>query len=194
MDEDADDDVNDDVSDKDDELPSEPEIGPASPSEFSEAHGDSEDHVWRDLAAKYLVLFGSAPPPPPHFKSFLKKLRPSHRGFIECSSCRHYTHGEFEPNTPNIKLHFRHYHLEMVDTIKNADDDGFPMLQVALDRLMHSVASRELIDALLSKCWDARVAYDEEQEKAASAVPGLARNQARLTNVIRLIYCLFVTL
>jgi len=160
---------------------------------FFEGHDTPEDEVWRDLTNNYINLYGQAPDRP-NFKLFLKNLRPSTSGLIECPSCRNYTHGEFDPYVFDISCHFRHFHLDQDKSIKNADDKGFPMLHKALRRLLDSNSNRELVDTLLKDCWKIGDSYQKARDKAAdAAAKDIARQKAKLPSITMFLDCLRVT-
>ncbi|KAJ3456465.1 hypothetical protein MRS44_016488 [Fusarium solani] len=125
------------------------------------------DAVWDDLRADYVRIYGKAPCEPPNFIKYLKKLRLTQRGTLECPPCRWSCDGEFCPS--RIQHHFRYCH---VGNISYADKENLkPRVGKALGHLMGDPESRKIVEALRARCSD--IQANRQQLRNAAQKPRL---------------------
>ncbi|KAM6513570.1 hypothetical protein FALCPG4_015962 [Fusarium falciforme] len=123
--------------------------------------------VWDDLRADYVRIYGKAPCEPPDFIMFLKRLRPTKTGSVECPSCRWSCDGEFDLSY--IKDHFRFRH---VGNICYADKKPVkPRVWIALSKLMAETEAQKIIGTLKTRCSD--IEASREQLRIAARKPEL---------------------
>lgn len=105
----------------------------------------SRNEVWNSLREDYVSQFGVQPTEPPDFMEFLKRLRPSTGGGIECPPCRMFYDGRFELH--ELKDHFHYCHL---GNISDADQKFMkPRVSEALSQLMQDPEIEQTLQSLL---------------------------------------------
>ena len=142
-------------------------LPPISPKTSGESLYRFHDHAaWADLHDKYRERYGHDPEDRPNFKAFLRKLRPSRRGFIECRSCREKRDGEFLPGRGSIGDHFRLCHL---GNIQHADKTQLKdQVQKAIEDLMNAPQTKDIICQLLTRCEEVQAKRGKGAERDAA--------------------------
>lgn len=119
--------------------------------------------VWDDLRKDYVHTYGIPPSEPTDFIAFLKRLRPSECGRVECPPCRMNYDGELDLHT--ISDHFRYCH---VGNISMADKgDLKPRVWAAINHLMRDSEGRQIIMTLRDRCSDISKEYLERKSALA---------------------------
>ncbi|ETS88011.1 hypothetical protein PFICI_01839 [Pestalotiopsis fici W106-1] len=124
---------------------------------------------WDELYEAFIAKYGYPPSKRPDFMGYLRRLRSSDSGLVECPSCRMNKDGEFK--IAEIKNHFRYHH---VGDIAYADNDNMkPKVWAIVRNLAAGFEAGQIIVSLRDTCEAKREEYFRRQTVHVKPKPNL---------------------